>query len=259
MLRLGSVVEYGFGPNTGAISLIYSHLLEKYDVGLHQNVLVNHIGNDLQELIIRQSKQQIGINIRYQLPDNFNALEANKKNIVFTEIVHEALVRLAKDKSQIDITKLAAIRQEVLDKNFSFDILYKSYLNKQCEALAAKVIIHPELSRFNFFVSIEDGGIEKCRLLVYTGKTTDFYIADLFFYGKWKSANEFILSGKRSEIAIHIIIDECRSIFVNTSEDNTKAPLFELFKSDADKEKTLKEYIASLNPAIAAIITQSPN
>jgi hypothetical protein len=259
MLRLGSVVEYGFGPNTGAISLIYSHLLEKYNVGLHENVLVNHIGNDLQELIIKQSKQQIGINIRYQLPNNFNDLEDNKKNIFFTEIIHEALVRLAKDKSQIDITKLAAIRQEVLDKKFSFDILYKTYLNKKHEALLAKVIIHPELSRFNFLISLEDSGVEKCRLLIYTGKTTDFYIADLFFYGKWKNTNEFILSGKRSEIAIHIISDECKIFFVNTSADNTKAPLFELFKSDADKEKTLKEYIASLNPAIAAIITQSPN
>lgn len=258
MIRLGSVVEYGFGPNTGAISFIYSHLLEEYNVGLHENILINHVGNDLQELIIKQNKQT-SINIRYQLPSNFNELDTNKKNFLFAEIIHEALVRLAKNKPKIDIAKLEAIRKEIIDKNFSFDFVYKSHQNKQYKSLVAKVIISPELSRFNFFVSLEDNGIEKCRLLIYIGKTTDFYISDLFFYGKWKNANEFVVTGKRSEIAIHTYIDKCKIKFVNASGDDAKAPLFELFKSDADKEKALKDYIASLNPAIAAVITQSPN
>jgi len=258
LLRLGSVIEYGFGPNTGAISFIYSQLLEEYNVGLHENVLINHIGNDLQELIIKQGKQ-IGINIRYRLPNNFNELDADKKNSVFTDIIHAALVRLAKDKPQINIAKLEAIRQKVLDKKFSFYFLYKTHPNKQYENLVAKVIINPELNKFNFFVSLEDRGIEKCRLLVYVGKPTDFYISDLFFHGKWKGRSEFVLNGKRSEIVIHIFLDECKIKFVNTSGDDAKAPLFELFKSDADKEKTLKDYIASLNPAIAAVITHTPN
>jgi len=47
--------------------------------------------------------------------------------------------------------------------------------------------------------------------------------------------------------------------FVNNTESKDKAPLFELMKADADKDKTLKDYIESLNPAIAAMLTNSLN
>ncbi|HVU57811.1 MAG TPA: hypothetical protein VHD83_22270 [Puia sp.] len=256
MLRLGSVVEYEFGPNTGAISLIYSHLLKKYDVEIDKDILVNHIGAELQEQIVRHGNQ-LGINIQWTLPSDFKLLGSHNKNLVFMEIINEALLRLAIESPQIDIIKIKAIRQEILDKGFSFDIVYKSFVNKNRGGQIAHVLIHPELEKFNYYLSIEEDKIERCRVMLYSGKTTAFYIPDLFFYGKWKGIKEFIVSGKRSEIEIHVCLDGCRVTFVNLSGDSAKAPLFELFKSETDEKRSLQDYLYSLNPALSAIIIQS--
>ena len=60
---------------------------------------------------------------------------------------------------------------------------------------------------------------------------------------------------------IHINVDKCSVEFVNlTSYD--KSPFFEMMKadlSDEEKEKAHKDYIHSLPPAIAAIVTHEPN
>jgi len=127
MLRLGSIVEYEFGPNTGAISLIYSHLLKKYDVDIDKDILVNHIGTELQEQIVRHGNQ-LGINIRWTLPGDFRKLDSFNKNLVFMEIINEALLRLASERPQIDI-------------------IYKSFVNKLREGQIAHVLIHPELEK----------------------------------------------------------------------------------------------------------------
>jgi len=258
MLRLGSIVEYEFGPNTGAISLIYSHLLKKYDVDIDKDILVNHIGTELQEQIVRHGNQ-LGINIRWTLPGDFRKLDSSNKNLVFMEIINEALLRLASERPQIDIIKIKAILQEILDKKFSFDIIYKSFVNKLREGQIAHVLVHPELEKFNYYLSIEEDKIEKCRVMIYSGKTTAFYIPDLFSYGKWKGVEEFIVTGKRSEIEIHIYLEGCKVTFINMSGDSAKAPLFELFKSETDEKKSLQDYLYSLNPALSAIITQSLN
>lgn len=239
MLRLGSIVEYEFGPNTGAISLIYSHLLKKYDVDIDKDILVNHIGTELQEQIVRHGNQ-LGINIRWTLPGDFRKLDSFNKNLVFMEIINEALLRLASERPQIDI-------------------IYKSFVNKLREGQIAHVLIHPELEKFNYYLSIEEDKIEKCRVMIYSGKTTAFYIPDLFSYGKWKGVEEFIVTGKRSEIEIHICLEGCKVTFINMSGDSAKAPLFELFKSETDEKKSLQDYLYSLNPALSAIITQSLN
>jgi len=96
-------------------------------------------------------------------------------------------------------------------------------------------------------------------LSIFRGKPTDYYIADFFSIGKWKGQDEFILKGKKSEIEFHVQLSTCNLKFVNNTESKDKAPLFELMKADADKDKTLKDYIESLNPAIAAMLTNSLN
>jgi hypothetical protein len=102
---------------------------------------------------------------------------------------------------------------------------------------------------------------DKCRLLIYKGKPSDYYIADLFFYGKWKDTNEFIITGKLKEMEIHITIDSCSVEYINLTS-YPKAPFFEMMKadiSDQDNKKAYDDYIHSLPPGIAAIVTHEPN
>lgn len=95
--------------------------------------------------------------------------------------------------------------------------------------------------------------------MTYSGKTMMFYAPNLFYHGKWKGTEKVVVSGKRSEIEILVHLDGCKVSFVNLSGYNAKAPEFELFKSEADEQKSLQDYLYSLNSAIAAVITQSLN
>ncbi|MEO8116659.1 MAG: hypothetical protein ABI653_03350, partial [Bacteroidota bacterium] len=127
---------------------------------------------------------------------------------------------------------LESIKDKVLKENFSFDLIYKIFPNKKKENLVAKIIVHPEEKIFNFFILIENDGHDICKALIYSGKTTDFYFNDLFFYGHWKNDNEFIIRGKDSEIEIHITIDKCTVEFINISANKDKASIFEMMKAN---------------------------
>ncbi len=51
MLRLNSVINSGFGKETGFISFLYSYLLNIYGLDFCSLIIVNHIGLDLDERI----------------------------------------------------------------------------------------------------------------------------------------------------------------------------------------------------------------
>jgi hypothetical protein len=259
MLRLGSVVEFGFGPNTGGISLMYSYLLDKYNVGFAYNILVNHVGDDLEEQAIRMQKKQVGINVRHILPSGFSDLDPKEKNSIFSEIIYEALIRLAKNDHLVDLEKLKSVKREIIECDYCVIVPYKKYLSAKNSKLSASIFIQPSVSQFDFFLSVEEAEKELCKKLIYSGLTTNFYFDDLFFNGRWKNKDHFIVSGKRSEIEIHLLIDNCELQYVNKNKDMSKAPVFELFKAEANKKDALRDYLHSLNPGIAAIIMQSLN
>ncbi len=260
IIRIGSVVPNGVGgPNAGALDLIYSYLLQEFQEDKYDHININQIGDDLEEFIMKTGKNDIHINLRYPVFKDFENKSALEQNRIRLDAVHSALTKIAEHDDKLDINKLKAIRNKILANNFSFNFIYKQYANKIDKSLLGKIIISPEIEAFKIYISIMKNEEEKCKLLIYSGIPTDFYFSDLFFYGKWKNKDEFVISGKRSEIEIHVFPNECRLDFTNNLGSGAKAPLFELFKSDADKEKTLQEYINSLNPSIAAIISQSSN
>jgi hypothetical protein len=126
--------------------------------------------------------------------------------------------------------------------------------------LALKIIISPKHDQFDFYVVIEDGEVVRCKLLIYSGLMTDFYIKDFFSKGKWKGTNEFIVKAK-DEFEIRILVDQCTAELLNLSSYE-KPPRFEMMKaklSAADKGKAFKDFIHSMPPAMAAIITHVPN
>lgn len=258
LLHLDSVVPNGVGgPEAGMISLIYSFLLSECGLDFYKYIHINQIGDDLDEVIINKGKE-VYINIRYPAHSDFNLKNAVEKNIIRLEIVHAALLRIAAKNDKINVDVLGAIKERIIKSNFLFEIIYNAYHNKKKENLIAKVIIQPASEKFNFYVTITDDQMEKCRILIYEGKPTDYYVDDLFYYGKWKNENEFILSGKQSEIEFHFFADKCIIELINKSENKNSAPVFNLYKTGAG-EKDLQDYINSLNPGIAAVIVQSQN
>ena len=259
LLNINSVLDNGIGGSqTGRFSLIYTYLLQQFDLDFYRHILINQIGFDLNEFVLIQQKKDVYINIRYPNHPDLIAKHLKDGDSIRLDMIHTALLRLAKEDERMDVTKLEAIRELIIAKEFSFDLVYKSISNKKSNEFVAKIIIHPEEASFSFYVLIEQSGIEKCKLLIYQGKPTDFYIDDLFFYSKWKGVNEFIIKGKRSEIEYHIYVDNCNVELVNISENKNSAPIFNLFKA-SPPPGALQDYIASLPPAIAAALNYNEN
>ena len=259
LLRLGSVVENGLaGVNPGWLSLIYTYLLQGFNLDIYRYIGINQIGTELDEFVMIEKKKDVHINIRY--PDNPGTVSINRleKNTLCLDIIHMALLRLAEYDKRIDIKKLDAIRNMIIEKDFSFDLIYKSCINEKNKDLIAKVIIHPTEDSFDYYVQVNEREKIKCKALIYKGKLTDFYIDDLFYYGKWKGLNEFIIKGKRSEMEYHIDVDNCNIELINISDNKDKAPIFNLFKANPGPT-AVQDYIKSLPPAVAAIITFEPN
>lgn len=261
MFRLGSVVPNGVGgPEAGAIELIYAFLLQEQGLTEYSCIYVNQIGEDLSEMVMKRGKE-IYINIRYPAYDGFKSKSVEEKNRTRLDIAHAALLRISEEDKKLDASKLEAIKNKILEKFFSFDFVCKPYLNKKNKSLIAKIIVHPEIDRLNYFVLIEEDEMIKCRVHFYSGLTTLFYYPALFASGNWKSDNEFIITGKQKEMEIRILIDQCKAEFKNLTNYD-KPPYFEMMRadiSDEDREKAHQDWLHSLPPAHAAIITQQPN
>jgi len=204
---------------------------------------------------------KIHVNIRYPAYMDFESKSVDEKNKIRLDVVHAALLRVADYDKKLDIDQLEAIRRKVLDNNFSFEFVYKSYVNKKNESLIAKIIVHPEMESFKYYAIIEENGKIRCRVDIYNGRTGVFFGEDFFSQGKWKGTNEFIIWGKRKEVEIHVLVDECRADFVNLTQ-YANPPYFTMMRADIseeNREKSHQDWQHSLPPAVAAVIRQANN
>ncbi|OQP48011.1 hypothetical protein A4H97_29680 [Niastella yeongjuensis] len=81
-----STAEGDFGSEQ-ALGLIYSILLQEYKCDYYPHILVNHIGEDLEEQIIKIGRD-VTINIRY-LTENFINRSSAEKNEIRLDITNE--------------------------------------------------------------------------------------------------------------------------------------------------------------------------
>jgi hypothetical protein len=261
IFRLNSVVPHGVGgPESGAINLIYTTLLQELEQDVYGYIGVNQIGNDLDEFVMKQGKI-VHVNIRYPAYDDFESKTISEKNRIRLDVVHTALLRVAVQDKKLDIGKLEEIKSKILSNDFSFDFVCKSYLYNKRSSLIAKIIVHPQMEKFDYYVSIEDNLTVKCRKKIYSGLTNVVYYPELFSQGKWKGENEFIITGKRKEVEIKICVDECKIEFKNLT-GYPKPPYFEMMRADIsaeEKDKAYQDWQHSLPPAAAAIIRQADN
>lgn len=261
-IRLNSVGPNGVGsgPESAAIDLIYYFLLPEFGQNIYSYISINQIGDDLNEIILKKGKD-LHINLRYPTYEDFESKTTDEKNRIRLEVLHEGLLRIAAKYKELDVAKLEAIKNKIIDKNFSFEFVCKQFQNTRKKKLAAKIIVRPKPDRFDYFVSIEDGGKEICNLLIYSGLPSIHYFPDLFRYGKWMDQTKFIITGKAKSAEIHISVNDCKVEYVNLTPYE-KAPYFEMMKADLTEEERLRvgeDYNHSLPPHIAAAIRESKN
>lgn len=261
ILRLISVVKQGVGGSqAGAINLIYTYLLQKYKIDAYNYISINQIGDDLEEFVRKEGKK-VYINIRYPTDGNYKLKTVIERNIIRLDIIDQSLQRLAATDPRILKEKLDEIKKEILQREFIIDVPYKEWKYKKGERLNAKIIIRPYEENFDIFLLIEEDKKEKCSLLIYKGKPTDYYFEALFFFGKWKNAEELIITGKNNEVEIHIDINKCKVQYVNLTAYE-KAPFFEMMRADMSKRENAQaheNWFHSLSPAYAAIIREANN
>ena len=260
-LRLGSVVPHGVGgPEAGALDLIYLFLLMEHGLNAYKFIFINQIGDDLNEVIIKQGKE-IYVNVQYPASNDFELKSDDDKNRIRLDVIHTGLLRIAAKEKKLDIQILERIKNKILENNFSFEFEYKRYINTKNKNLIAKLIIHPKKDSFQYYIQIEKQGKVKCKQPIYNGLTNTFYVDDLFKTGKWKNDTSLIITGAKKEVEIHLTVENCEVKYKNlTTYENP--PRFQLFRTDItaeEKEKAKEDWHHSLPPAIAAIIRDANN
>lgn len=261
-LRLNSVVPHGVGSGSEslALDLIYEFLLYEFGQDVYRYISINQIGSDLNEFVMKEPGNKIHVNIRYPVYEDFESKSVDEKNKIRLDVIHTALLRVVEYDERLVIEQLNAIRKKILDSNFSFYFVCRSYVNKVRPALIGKVIVQPAMDRFDYYVLIEENEREKCKLHIYNGRP-GVHFTEFFFNGKWKGENELIIWGKQKEVEIHVLVSECRAEFVNlTRYDNP--PYFTVMRADIseeDREKARQDWQHSLPPAVAAITRQAHN
>ena len=261
-LRLNSIVLHGVGGfESGAIDIIYAFLLTEFKQDIYSNIFINQIGTDLKEFVMKEPGNKIYVNIRYPAHEDFEIKSVSQKNLIRLDVIHTALLRVANQYGKLEIEKLVEIKEKIISNNFSFDFICKEYPYKKNDNLIAKIIVHPEIDRFNYFLLVEENQKVKCMIKLYCGLTNLFYCSDLFSTGKWKSMNELIITGKAKEVEICITVNECKVTFANFT-NYQKSPYFEMMRADtseADRQKAHQDWLHSLPPSQSAFLNYTPN
>ncbi len=239
------------------ISFLYSYFLIKYDMDFYPLIIVNHIGFDLKERIF-YSKEKTHINIRLDIGEDIRPKSHREKNEIFLEIIHQALMRLAREDPRMISSKLEEIRDLILKNDFTFDVDYITTPNDEDKYLVGKIILRPRMEQFDFIAQIVYQDKIKWQALVYEGGPSSYYFNDILSYGKWNGVKEFIFGGNRSEIEFHFDANNGKITLINNNENKAVAPIFSLFRLNAGSRE-LQDYIDSLPPAIGGIISFKPN
>ena len=259
--RLGSIVANGVGgPETGAISFIYAMLLHEHKQDFY-SILINQIDSDLNEFISKGPGKKIHINIQYPIVDNFNNKNIEEKNKIRLDVIHESMLRIAKQFKDYDVSKLEEIRNTILESKFSFEFAIKRFQHSRNKVLCAKIIVKPMMYSFEYYAVKEQNGSVISRIPFYSGSPTLFYLPKFFQKAKWKGESEIILTGTDNIVETHINFDEKKAQHINLTP-YSKPPYFELMKaniSKADKEKYSKDWEHSLPPHIVAVLKYEAN
>lgn len=255
MLRLVSKTDEAINLCAEGISLVYGGMLKKYGLTFYRHIQIVHTSEKVQDLVIGERKD-FHVRISYDLGVDFVLKDDCTIQIIMINIMHEAFLKLARQEGHVDIEVLNAIKAEIIERPLDFRVKYRAFAHPKDKALLMNVIIHPLLRSFNIYLELEKNGEIATNLLTYKGINVPTYFSDFFSKGKW-AKKEFVLSGKATDMEIHLSLEDYSLKYVSTSGIEGKTPKFEIMKADTDKKTALEEYLHTPNPAIIAILTGS--
>ncbi|MFT3823044.1 MAG: hypothetical protein QM731_03955 [Chitinophagaceae bacterium] len=237
-LRLTSVVLNGVGgPESGAIDLIYSYLLSEFGQNGYSYIAINQIGDELNEFVMEESGKKVHVNIRYPAANDFDSKNIHEKNTTRLDVINIGLLRIAKEKGKLNAGVLEEIKAKIIYQHFLFDFIVKAYVKKKNRQ--AKIVVRPLMDRFDYFLLMEEDGLEKSKTLIFSGGTTIYYFDRFFAKGKWQSENEFVITGKANEMEMYFFCDTCQVEYVNLTTA-PKPRLFEIYKSRHSSEDYMR-------------------
>lgn len=258
MFRITCYLEKAFNENAAFIAYIYSELFKQEGLIYYDYITIELSNNEAEEYrILGINTKKLFVFKKFDVQSYYRLVNEDEKKKFLLNLFSEVTREIAKRDDRIPIQQLELINKTVLEKDFLFDFVYHRIPHKKID-VTVSFVVKPLLNLFEFSLQVFEGVKQKCSILIYKGKPSDYYIDDLFATGKWKGHSEFVLKGRRSEVEFHLDINSCKVVLVNTAPNKNQAPIFNMFRSDAG-EKELQDYISSLNPAIASMITQSQN
>lgn len=251
MIRLSSNVMPGLDKCASAVSLMYTDLLIRDNIKAYNHILIKHVPEtEAAGQVIALGNKEVGVRVHYRTPDNIVSQDDDAIQLAVLEIIHAGLVILAQEKHKLELDYLNRIKEEILQLNFEFWVEGKHFIHKKDNLLTATVIANLKMKQFDIYLQIAYEGKIKWKVLIYEGVNTASYFYDLFSVGKW-TKNEFILSGKKSEIEFHLNLEDGSLKLANISPSASESPHFNFYKISIDKEKAVKDYLGTLDPALA--------
>lgn len=238
-----SILITSVGPNTiqrkdsEALSLYYTILFEKYGLNFYSSIMINHISDNFEEIILREGKS-ISINIKWPIEYQLDQIDERKRNEIRLDVVHEALKRISEKERKIDLHLLVTIKKLILESNFSFEYAYKKIVLSNSGEV--NFIVKPLEKSFDYYIEFKLGKIRKCNIFLFSGLTSMTYLKDLF-HNIEISQKKIIIVDKHNECEFRIDLETCSYSLINKSKFNEPL-LFLLVKANVREDIRQQAY-----------------
>ncbi len=263
IFRLISVAPNGIGnKENGLLDLLYSYLLCENGLDYYKYIKVNQIGADqgIEEFVdIR--KGFVHINIIFNTDLNFDKLNDITKNKLRLDIIHAGLLRLGDKDPKFSKITLEKIKKEILERDFNFELEGKIRKNRFDDITSFKLLINPQTKYFDYFFLIQKDGKNLCRIPIYRGKPSTYYLDSFFSTLTWNNESQLTVTGKEKQMKIILDTTSCKLTFQNLTK-YPKPPLWEMMRADIDEQQSSNAYenwLDSLPPGYSAIIRDNDN
>jgi len=263
IFRLISVDPNGIGnKENGLLDLLYSYLLWKNGLDYYSFIKVNQIHQDQGiEEFVEIEEGFVHINIIFNTDPNFDTLNDAKKNKIRLDVIHAGLLRLADEDLKFSKIILEKIKNEILERDFNFELEGKIRKSTFDDKTVCQFLINPQTKYFDYFFLIQKDGNDLCKINIYRGKPSTFYLDSFFSTMIWNNENQVIIEGKEKQMKMILDVANCKLNFQNLTRYPIP-PLWEMEKAEISEQENMTAYenwLHSLPPAYSAIIRESEN
>ncbi|HVU56089.1 MAG TPA: hypothetical protein VHD83_13585 [Puia sp.] len=85
----------------------------------------------------------------------------------------------------------------------------RNFCIKRPDGVLARIVVHPSGAAFDHYVIVEEAGVVKFKLWVYTLEADEMELG--LFKAKWKTSNELIIRIPSRQTEISVYVKECKA------------------------------------------------